>query len=114
MGRALSSYAQDPAEYDADGVKKHVRAETSALLGALSAKLEALQDWSVESLESALRQAAEEAGVSAGRLIHPARLALTGTTVGAPLFDVFALLGRETAMRRLRKFAEAIGQQTSA
>ncbi|HEV2064622.1 MAG TPA: glutamate--tRNA ligase, partial [Thermoanaerobaculia bacterium] len=95
-------------EYDADGMKKHVKAETAAHLAKLAAKFEALPDWSVEPLEAALRQAAEEAGVSAGKLIHPARLALTGTTVGAPLFDVIALLGRENALRRLRKFLEAI------
>ncbi len=35
------------------------------------------------------------------------RLALTGVTVGAPLFDVVELLGRETSLRRLRKFLAA-------
>jgi hypothetical protein len=29
-------------------------------------------------------------------------------TVGAPLFDVVALLGKETALRRIRKFLERI------
>jgi glutamyl-tRNA synthetase len=46
--------------------------------------------------------------ISASRLIHPTRLALTGVTVGAPLFDVVALLGKETALRRLRNFVERI------
>jgi glutamyl-tRNA synthetase len=114
MGRALSSYAQDPPGYDAEGMKKHVKPETAAHLMMLTAKFEALPEWTVEPLESALRHAAEEAGVSAGKLIHPARLALTGTTVGAPLFDVAALLGRETALRRMRKFIEAIRPQTPA
>ena len=108
MGRALASYAADPAEYDPDGMKKQIKPETPALLDKLVAKFEALPDWSVESLETALRQTAEAEGVSAGKLIHPARLALTGTTVGAPLFDVAALLGKETALRRLKKFLEAI------
>ncbi len=114
MGRALSSYAHDPAEYDADGMKKQVKPETAALLAKLTAKFEALPDWRVEPLEAALRQAAEEAGVSAGKLIHPTRLALTGTTVGAPLFDVVALLGKETALRRMRRFLEAIAPHTPA
>jgi glutamyl-tRNA synthetase len=114
MGRALSSYAADPAEYDPDGMKKQIKPETPALLDRLLAKLEALPDWTVEALEATLRATAEEAGVSAARLIHPARLALTGTTVGAPLFDVAALLGKETALRRLRKFLEAISPHTPA
>ena len=45
---------------------------------------------------------------------NPTRLALTGTTVGAPLFDVVALLGKETALRRLRRFVEEAKAQTPA
>jgi len=114
MGRALSVYANDPAEYDADGMKKQVKPETPELLRKLVAGYEALEDWTPEKLEAALRASAEEAGVSAGKLIHPTRLALTGTTVGAPLFDVVALLGKETALRRMGKFLEAIQPHTPA
>jgi glutamyl-tRNA synthetase len=114
MGRALSTYSHDPTDYDSDGMKKQIKPETAALLQKLVARFEALPDWSVESLEAALRQAAEAEGVSAGKLIHPARLALTGTTVGAPLFDVFALLGKETALRRLKRFLETIAPHTPA
>ncbi len=114
MGRALSSYAEDPADYDPDGWKKHVRPETPRQLETLARSLEALPDWTAASTEEALRKTAEGEGVSAGKLIHPTRLALTGTTVGAPLFDVVALLGKETALRRLRRFVEAAKAQTPA
>jgi glutamyl-tRNA synthetase len=114
MGRALSVYANDPADYDPDGMKKQVKPETPMLLEKLLARLAVLEDWRTETLEATLRAVAEEAGVSAGKLIHPTRLALTGTTVGAPLFDVVALLGKETALRRLRKFLEAIRPHTPA
>ena len=108
MGRALATYATDPSEYDAEGLKKHVKPETPALLHKLVTRLEALSDWTSDSLEQTLRSIAEESGVSAARLIHPMRLALTGTTVGAPLFDVVALLGKETTLRRLRRFLEKV------
>jgi glutamyl-tRNA synthetase len=114
MGRALSMYANDPADYDLDGMKKQIKPETPALLEKLLARYESVEDWRTETLEAALRAVAEEAGVSAGKLIHPTRLALTGVTVGAPLFDVVALLGKETALRRLRKFLEAIKPHTPA
>jgi glutamyl-tRNA synthetase len=108
MGRALSSYAADPDEYDPDGMKKQVKPETAAQLEKLATALEAVEDWTPAPLENALRESAAELGISAGKLIHPVRLALTGVTVGAPLFDVVALLGKETALRRLRKFIERI------
>jgi glutamyl-tRNA synthetase len=108
MGRALGSYAADPSDYEADGLKKHVKPETAAQLEALAQRLESLAEWTATSTEAALRQSAEAAGVSAGRLIHPTRLALTGVTVGAPLFDVVELLGKETSLRRLGLFRERI------
>src|SRR5262249_23964686 len=114
MGRALSMYASDPSEYDADGMKKQVKAETPELLRKLVERYAAIEEWTPEKLEAALRAVAEDSGVSAGKLIHPTRLALTGTTVGAPLFDVVALLGRETAFRRMRSFLEAIAPRSPA
>ncbi len=108
MGRALSAYASDPAGYDPDGVKKHVKPETARHLESLAGRLDGLPEWTTASTEAALRATAEAEGVSAGKLIHPVRLALTGVTVGAPLFDVVELLGKETSLRRLRKFLAEI------
>lgn len=108
LGRALASYAADPPDYEAEGLKKNVKPDTAVQLEALAARLEALAEWTAASTEAALRAAAEAAGVSAGKLIHPTRLALTGVTVGAPLFDVAELLGREASLRRLRRFVERI------
>jgi glutamyl-tRNA synthetase len=113
MGRALSSYARDPEAYDPDGLRKQVKPETPVQLESLVARWEAQSDWSVETLEASLRETAESLGVSASKLIHPVRLALTGVTVGAPLFDVVSLLGKETALRRLRKFLAAIAPAPS-
>lgn len=105
---ALAGYAADPAEYDPAGMKKNVGPETAALLAALAGRFDALPDFSKESLEGALRALAAEREVSAGKLIHPLRLAATGKTVGAPLFDVLELLGREAVRRRIESFLASI------
>ncbi len=116
MGRALSSYAHDPADYEAEGIKKHVKPDTARHVERLVAELETVPEagWTAAATEAALRAVAEAEQVSAGKLIHPTRLALTGTTVGAPLFDVVELLGRETSLRRLRRFVEAVRARTPA
>ncbi|HEV8231390.1 MAG TPA: glutamate--tRNA ligase [Thermoanaerobaculia bacterium] len=108
MGRALSMYAVDPEAYDPEGLRKHVRPETAAELERLMEAFEKAESWTAQDLDAALRQLAGEMKIPASRLIHPVRLALTGVTVGAPLFDVVALLGKETALGRLRKFVEKI------
>ena len=112
LGRALASYAADPSDYEPDGLKKHVKPETAAQLEALARRLEALAEWTAASTETALRESAEQSGVSAGKLIHPTRLALTGVTVGAPLFDVVELLGKPTSLRRLNRFVERVRSPT--
>ena len=114
MGRALSAYARDPAEYEPAGLKKHARPETPRQLERLAKRFEELPEWSAAATEEALRETAEAEQIPAGKLIHPVRLALTGVTVGAPLFDVVELLGRETALRRLEKFVAVLAARAEA
>ncbi|HET9795795.1 MAG TPA: glutamate--tRNA ligase [Thermoanaerobaculia bacterium] len=110
---AIADYAADPLEYDAGGLKKNVGADTASLLAALGERFSAAADFRKEALEAMLRELATEKGISAGKIIHPLRLALTGKTVGAPLFDVVELLGRETVLRRIEAFLKAISSVTA-
>jgi len=114
LARALSSYASDPVDYDRDGTRKHVRETTPRQLESLTHRWEALADWTASTTEAALRELAEAEGMPAARLIHPTRIALTGTTVGAPLFDVVELLGKEATLRRLKRFVEAVSASARA
>jgi glutamyl-tRNA synthetase len=111
MGRALSTYATDPSDYEPDGLKKHVKPDTARQLERLAGRFAEIADWTAASTEAALRETAEAENVAAGKLIHPLRLALTGLTVGAPLFDVVELLGKETVSRRIWKFVDRIKTQ---
>ncbi len=112
MARAVATYASDPELYEPDGLKKQVKPDTAAQMGKFLERVAAVSEWTVGPLEAALRASAEEQGISAGKLIHPTRLALTGVTVGAPLFDVVALLGKETALRRLKIFLDRIAPKS--
>ena len=49
--------------------------------------------------------------ISAGKIIHPVRLSITGVTSGPGLFEILEVLGRETVIRRLRRAAEIIPTQ---
>jgi glutamyl-tRNA synthetase len=52
-------------------------------------------------LEAHARAFAESVGLGFGKLVHPVRAALTGRTVGPPLFDCFCILGRPKVRDRL-------------
>ncbi len=101
QGRA---YFSDDFDFDPAAVKKNLHKEPRLRewLPALAARLEAVEPFTAETSEAALRAFAEEAGVKAGLLINASRTMLTGQAVGPSMFDVFAVIGRERAVRRLR------------
>jgi glutamyl-tRNA synthetase len=67
----------------------------------------ALGDFSAEAIEKAVRAFAQEKQLSAGKIIHAMRAALSGRAVGPSLFDMAALLGQEQVVKRLMKAASA-------
>ena len=101
QGRA---YFSEDFDFDEVAVKKNILKEPrlKELLPALAERLEQVEPFTVETIEAALRAFAEEAGVKAGLLINAARTMLTGQAVGPSMFEVFAALGRERSVLRLR------------
>lgn len=59
-------------------------------------------DWDAASLETALFSYADLYDVSRGKVQAPVRVAVTGRTVGPPLFESLEVLGRDEVLRRLR------------
>ena len=57
----------------------------------------------LELLESDLRAIAEEKSVSAAKIIHPLRMALTGKTASPGIFEIISILGKEKVIRRIEK-----------
>jgi glutamyl-tRNA synthetase len=94
----------DSIEYEAEAVKKHLKGDDLAgRLDELRNVLANTEPFDVTTTEQALRTLAESRGVSAAKLIHPLRLALTGRGASPPIFDVAVVLGKERAMRRLQR-----------
>ncbi len=75
--------------------------EAPALLARLHAALDAVHNWDTETLEGAVRQVAEDAGVKLGQVAQPLRVALTGRRTSPGIFDVLVLLGREESLARI-------------
>lgn len=57
-------------------------------------------EWTAEPIKDALVAVGEEFGLKLGKAQAPVRVAVTGRTVGPPLFEALELLGREECMRR--------------
>ena len=98
-----------PESYDPAGVKKRWKDDSADLVAAYADALEAEDAFTVESTEATMRALAEEKGAGFGRIIHPVRLAATGTTVGAGMFETLVLFGKDETVRRLRRAADVLG-----
>ncbi|NNJ75589.1 MAG: glutamate--tRNA ligase, partial [Anderseniella sp.] len=72
------------------------------VMAGLLPALEKQSDWTVESLEQAVRDFATAQDLKLGKVAQPLRAALTGSTQSPPIFDVLAVLGREEALGRLK------------
>ena len=96
-------YYLDAVEYDPAAVAKHWKDPQAAAekLSRLRAATQESGAWDEEGLEAQVRALAEDMGIGAGKLIHPLRLALTGTSVSPGIFEVMNLMGRELVYARI-------------
>ncbi|MBQ7503582.1 glutamate--tRNA ligase [bacterium] len=101
-------FYEDPQEYEEAAVKKRWKPVTHGLLSEWTELLNALEDFTPESIEKCLRDFAQSKEVGAGQLIHPVRLAVSGCGNGPSLFHMMEVLGRECCVRRLRKALEVL------
>lgn len=58
-------------------------------------------DWDADALRGGLEAVAAEHGLRLGKAQAPVRVAVTGRTVGLPLFESVELLGRERTLARI-------------
>ncbi len=103
------AYFGDEFGMDEKAVAKNLADPRLAeLLPALADRYEALDEFSLETTEKALREFADESGVKAGLLINATRTALTGSSVGPGLFDVVVTIGQPSVVARLRAAARLV------
>jgi glutamyl-tRNA synthetase len=82
---------------------KHFTVEVRPVLARLADGIEAAPPPSPPAAELLVRATAEQSGIKAAALIHATRVALTGRTVSAGLFELMTVMGAERVIRRLRR-----------
>jgi glutamyl-tRNA synthetase len=97
----VAAFFTNEVSYDVSATAKHITPQTIGYIKELSQRFEKLPDFTAVYLETELRKLAEEIGIKAADLVHPCRVALTGKTVGPPLFETIELLGKEQVIKRL-------------
>jgi len=59
------------------------------------------EPFTVENVESALREVVEQRGVKSGKVFQPVRVAIAGTTVSPGIFESVVLLGKDETLARI-------------
>jgi len=93
-------FLDTPVEDEASWAKA-MKEGSDALLRTARVKL-AAADWSsADALKEAVLAAGEERGLQLGKAQAPVRVAVTGRTVGLPLFESLQTLGRDRTLTRI-------------
>jgi glutamyl-tRNA synthetase len=93
-------FLKEPA-IDEAAWSKAMKEGAADLLGAALAAFENAP-WDAESLKTTLEAVGVERGLKLGKAQAPVRVAVTGRSVGLPLFESLEVLGRERTLARLR------------
>ena len=95
-------FQPEPVVDEASWAKVMGAAEARPMLAGAIAAYDALADWAAEPLKTALEAVGEANGLKLGKAQAPVRVAVTGRTVGPPLFEALEVLGRTETLRRMR------------
>jgi glutamyl-tRNA synthetase len=94
-------YFTDDFDYDSKNAEKHFTPENKPRLKAVRDSFNSLEKFDVTEIEAALKSTAATLGVKLGGIVHPTRLAVTGSAVGPSLYHLLEVLGREKVLARV-------------
>ncbi|HET9856545.1 MAG TPA: glutamate--tRNA ligase [Chthoniobacterales bacterium] len=96
-----SYFFTEDYEFDSEAVKKVFgKPEAATHLKALREEFAKIDKWDFQTLESALKSLAQKLGCKTGDLVHPARVAVSGRSVGPSLYHMLEVMGKERVLKR--------------
>jgi glutamyl-tRNA synthetase len=97
-------------EFDSESVKKVFgKPEAAARLKALRDEFARIDKWDLQTLESTLKSLAQRRGCKTGDLVHPARVAVSGRSVGPSLYHMLDVMGKERVLKRFDRCMTQLG-----
>ncbi|KIF78909.1 glutamyl-tRNA synthetase [Streptomyces sp. 150FB] len=102
----LDSPVEDEASWN-----KAMKAGADGILADVRAEFATVSDWETDGLKAVTLAVGEKHGLKLGKAQAPIRVAVTGRTIGLPLFESMELLGRDRVLARLDAAAEKLAAQ---
>ncbi|NOY89439.1 MAG: glutamate--tRNA ligase [FCB group bacterium] len=106
---ALSNYFFNfDYKYELKAREKYFNLESAQWLSELAERFERLDPFTVETIETVITELAEKLGIKRGQLIHPTRLAVSGTSKGPGLYEMLYVLSRPIVIERIKRASDYI------
>src|ERR1041385_1846558 len=87
------------------------RPEAATRLSALRDELAKIDNWNIVQIESNLKTLAQKLGCKTGDLVHPARVAVSGRTVGPSLYHMLEVMGKDRVLARFDRVIAELGRR---
>ena len=94
-------YFCDDFPLNPEGAAKHFTAENKPRLQAVREAFGKCEPFDAANLETTLKAAAAQLAVKVGVLVHPTRLAITGSKAGPSLYHLLEVLGPAKVLARI-------------
>ena len=113
MGHNAGFFFCEDYPYDEKSVRKRLLKEGALdVLREERAILAELANWSTAATDAAIHALAERRGTGLGELVHPLRVAVSGTGVGPGLFEMLEVMGKERVLARIDRTLATFGGGT--
>jgi glutamyl-tRNA synthetase len=99
-------FTEDYAFDSASVEKVFGKPEAATRLSALRQEFDKIDNWNAEILESTLKSLAPTLGCKTGDLVHPARVAVSGRSVGPSLYHMLEVMGKERVLARMERASQ--------
>jgi glutamyl-tRNA synthetase len=108
------AFLDEPVTDEASWAKAMQEPQSGELLADVERAYESLppEGWQAETLKDTLVEIGTGYGLKLGKAQAPVRVAVTGRTVGLPLFESLQVLGQERTLLRLRAARERLAGLT--
>jgi glutamyl-tRNA synthetase len=108
MVEAAEFYFHSDFPMEEKAVKKHLTEGIKEPVQMLMAKMESAPVLDEKALEEMFKEIITLKGIKLGALAQPVRVALTGKAVSPGIYEVVKILGKEEALKRIRRAIEKI------
>ncbi|QLH53701.1 MAG: Glutamate--tRNA ligase [Candidatus Kapaibacterium sp.] len=99
---------EKPKQYDLEYFKKHWSDTTKEHLENILNLLRTIEDFTHQTVHDEVLKYLNERNLKLKEVIHPLRLAITGLSYGAGMFETMEVLGKDEVIQRLEYFLQNI------